>query len=126
MDVRVKLYVTRWVLARGILVMPARLGRRQGSRGALKDWYSLDTGKWDRYRRHWVCIGKDAFLTLPEAQSAARVAFEEAARDAGARYLQLKQGLDSIDSLRVHDLTGSGDHSISDLHAFDEEYGQHH
>lgn len=121
MKADVKLYVTRWVLARGILVMPGTLGRRKGVRGALKDWYSLQAGAWDRYRRHWVCIGRDAFLTLPEAKAAAREAFEEAARDASSRLRQLKRGLENFEALKVHNLTGADPSSISLLHAFDDE-----
>ena len=112
----VKLYVTRWVLARGILLMTARLGRRQGE-GAQKDWYSLQTGDWDRYRRHWVCIGRDAFWTLEEARKAARREFEEAAKDAASRARQMSYGAENVATLQVHDLTKGGP-KISELHAF--------
>jgi hypothetical protein len=113
----IKLYVTRWVLARGILLMTAKLGRHKGLERAQKDWYSLETGKWDRYRRHWVCIGRDAFLTLGEAQEAARLAFEEAAQEATARAQQLTQRVKQLTTLQVHDLTRGGP-NISELHSF--------
>lgn len=113
----VELYVTRWVIARGILRMKAKLGRHKGVKRAQKDWYSLETGKWDRYRRHWVCLGKDAFLTLQEAQQAARGVFEQAARDATERVKQLAQALETFDSLLVHDLR-QAEPKISELHAF--------
>lgn len=117
MAIRVKLYVTRWVLARGILVMSGKLARRKGARGALKDWYSLETGKWDRYRRHQVCLGKDAFLTLEQAQTAAREAFEHAAREAEARAHGLAAAVRRIATLQVHDMTDETP-NISELHAF--------
>lgn len=113
-----QLYVIRWVLARGILVMSGKLARRKG---AQKNWYSLQTSKWDRYRRHWVCIGNDAFLTLEDAQKAARAVFAQAALDAEARTRDLTLALEKIDrgELSVHDLTPPDqDTRISELHAF--------
>jgi len=116
--VKVKLYVTRWVLARGILRMDAELGRRKGQARTQKDWYSLNTGEWDRYRRHWVCLGKDAFLTLDEAKAEARRVFEEAASGAAERARQLSVAVQDLDRLQVHDVTHGGP-NISLLHAFE-------
>jgi hypothetical protein len=68
-----------------------------------------------------VCIGLDAFLTLEEAQAAARRAFEGAAIEAAIRARALTLALEKIDQgeLCVHDLTSLPENSrISELHAF--------
>lgn len=116
-----KLYVTRWVLARGILLINGRLERRKGGKGVNKDLYSLEGGDIDRHRRSWVCIGQDAFFTLEEAERAARETFEKAAQEAATRSRLLSQALDGVEQgrLAIHDLTSARAISkITELRAF--------
>lgn len=66
-----KLYVTKWVLARGILVLEATKPERR--RKSLK-YHSFLRGVGRRMSA--VTLGRDAFQTLKEAQADARKRFE--------------------------------------------------
>lgn len=119
------LYVVKWALARGIVKVNATLYRQDGVQGAMKDWYRVALPYRDRSRMNVVSIGKDAFLTLERAQAAVRRMFNEALADAEKSVERLRSGLTLAESgeVNVHDLTGSHDLRMKDLHAFNEDLG---
>lgn len=67
-----KIYVTKWVTARGILVLD---GTKPIRRGRSRNWYTTAHGVGNRLAV--LKIGSEAFLTLKEARVNARVRFAE-------------------------------------------------
>lgn len=117
---KVTLYVTKWVLARGILKVRAELIRTQGQH-AFKDWYSLQLPGHESHRHTMVAIGKDAFLTLEAAEANALEQVQTAAADAQARATKLTGDVvrTRLGEMQVHDMTLPGVRlRVSDLHAF--------
>jgi hypothetical protein len=117
---KITLYVTKWVLARGILKVNAELIRTQGQH-AMKDWYSMKLPGHESHRHTMVAIGKDAFLTLPEAEANALEQVQSAAEEAQARATKLTGDVvrTRLGEMQVHDMTLPGVClKVSDLHAF--------
>jgi hypothetical protein len=96
---KVLLYVTKWVLARGIVVLP---GTRRPKR--IKEWYSVDIPGNDPNRMEQVCLGKDAFFTLKEAQANALERWEEHVRLSVNTAMRAVEGLKRVRNgeLQVH------------------------
>lgn len=118
----VRLYVTRWVLSRGILVMSGSLFRRKGQAGALKDWYRLAKPYRDSFRHCQVALGHEAFLTLQEAAADATFRFATATAVHQTRTDELGRASARVaeGKLMVYDLTKFDvDFSIAMLTAFE-------
>ncbi len=67
-----RVYITKWVLARGILVADAKPSTI--NRFAIKDWVQVDLPG-TRFCAP-LCMGKEAFLTLEEAVADTERRFE--------------------------------------------------
>jgi len=117
-----RLYVTRWVLSRGILVMQGHLHRRKGEAGAQKDWYLLEKPYRDSFRHSQVALGNEAFLTLSEAMTNAKFRFADAKAIYQTRVNELVRANQQVGAgkLKVHDLTTfEREFAISHLRAFE-------
>lgn len=108
------LYVTKWVIARGIVVLEAERDTRPWRKG--REWYHLDFPGKD-HLLEMVGIGKDAFYTLEEAQEDALRRWEKYAQHTAEVAEKAQKGLQKAlrDELQVH---YSPKLRISNYHAF--------
>lgn len=111
----VTLYVTEWVIARGILVMQ---GKRASSPRDLREWYTLDMSEKDQYRRYKWALGNSVFLTLKDAEADALARWEEHASRMARLATEAAESLQKVRDghLKVHTV---GARRISFFHAFE-------
>lgn len=94
----VQLYVTKWVLARGIVVLPAVKRERDRNH---KEWYCLQLPERQSRRMSQVALGTGAFLTLEEAQEDALWRYRKAAEDIAAAAQRIAKGLQLAEDLQL-------------------------
>lgn len=98
-----KLYVTKWVLARGIVVLegkPVRVNDRRSRR----EWYLVDIPGGDTSRMEQVRLGSDAFFEEEEARANALERWEEYATKSADVAKRATEGLIRVQrgELQVH------------------------
>ncbi len=95
------LYVTEWVIARGIVVL---YGHRHVRPSQHKEWYWLEIPGNDPNRHHLVCIGTNAFFTKEDAQEDAQMRWERHARKSALTAKLAVEGLERVQKgdLQVH------------------------
>ncbi len=106
-------YVTEWVLARGILKMWGTLANQGRTH---RQWYHLDLAE-QQYRRAVWALGTSVFLTLEEAQANALQRWEDHVSELNLRVAMAHRRLAQVQSgeLQVHDATSV---KIATLKAF--------
>jgi len=94
-----RLYITKWVLARGILTMEGEVEDAPTPRGYIKRvWVSLPGLRYPRV----LLLGREVFESLKEAREDARHRFEMALRQARAAAGYLEKASARLDELKVH------------------------
>lgn len=96
-------YVTEWVVARGILKM---WGTPASQKDTRRQWYHLDLPE-QKYRRAIWALGTSVFLTLEEAQANALQRWEDYVSELNLRVAMAQRRLAQVQAgeLQVHDAT---------------------
>lgn len=95
-----RLYITKWVLARGILVTNAKLEKPPTPRGYKpRAWICLPGQRF----KIPLLLGSEVFLSLDEAKEDARRRFEAALKQSQASVAYLTRAVEGFDSLQIHE-----------------------
>ena len=97
-----KFYVTKWALQRGIVVLMGTTPKKEGSQSTFHSWVDVP-GPYPPNSH--VTVGRDAFLTLEEAQQDAEKRFRAHKKKLRAHLRQAKRHLKALESggLQVHE-----------------------
>lgn len=94
-----RLYITKWVLARGIIEAEGEITAPPTPRGYIdRVWLKLPGMRYAQV----LLIDREVFRTLREARADAKVRFEAALRSAQNQLDYLKAASDRLDKLTVH------------------------
>jgi len=111
-----RLYVTKWVIARGILVLEGTLRDDEMSKPWRTSYYYIDLPHGNNWRCQQLSLGVECFLTLEEAQADAEQRFEKHAAKTKAEAWKAQEAVLRLarGELQVHEEVDQ----VKALHAF--------